>query len=126
LLNNNAIQLLFIMRAANMQLTSDQTFAKLFNGTLWDPFFVIANRTSGAFSSACAGGIYTAPAKGGTAIVAAAQSFSTLTGENTQTICTVLATTTTFSGTPILSLTTGNAAGLLADIYIYGACYDQS
>ncbi len=125
LLNNNAAQLLFLLRGANMQLPADQQFTKMFNGALWAPFFIVAARVSGAFSSACAGGIYTAPARGGTAIVAAAQSYANLTGENSLVVCTLGAITTAFTLTPYLNLTTGNGASLIADLYIYGSVYDQ-
>lgn len=112
-------QKLFSISAADMELTTDQQFTKLFTGTLWIPTQIVAVRASGAFGSACAGGIYTAASKAGTAIVAAGQSWAALTGANT----TVLATLATQAGqtaTPYLSLTTGNTGALTATIYIYG------
>lgn len=120
----NWVVLLYILRGANMQLNTDQSFTKVFTGTTWDPYFVTANRVTGAFSVACAGGIFTAAGKGGSAIVAVGQTYTGLTGANTHTNCLIQASTTTFSVTPILSLTTGNSAALTADFFIYGACYD--
>jgi hypothetical protein len=121
---SGAVQLLFVLRGANMQVTTDQLFTKVFVGTQWDPQFIIANQVSGAFSSACAGGIYTAPSKGGTAITPAGQSYSTMTGSLTQVNCVVTTPTTTFTGVPILNLTTGNGAALFADFFIFGVCLD--
>lgn len=118
------VQLLFVLRNANMQLTTDQIFSKVFTGNTWDPYFITANWVSGAFSSACAGGIFSLPSKGGSAIVATGQSYSALTGATTHTSCTIQANNVTFTSVPILSLTTGNSASLFADFFIYGACYD--
>lgn len=124
ILNSNGFQLLFVLRGADMQSTNDQQFTKVFDGVTWDPQFITANRVSGAFNTACAGGIFTLPAKGGNAIVAVGQSYAGLTGANTHVNCTVQASTTTFSAIPYFSLTTGNAILLTADIFIYGMCYD--
>lgn len=122
--NGNPYTLLFILRNANMQLNTDQQFTKMFVGTLWDPAYIVANRKTGAFSVACAGGIFSAASKGGSAIVATNQSYSTLTGANTQTHPTIQANNVTFSIVPYLSLTTGNSAALTADFFIYGAVLD--
>lgn len=124
LLNNNGIQLLFMLRGANLQLTSDQQFAKMFNGLTWDPYFIVANWISGAYSTSCLGGIFTGAGKTGSAIVSTGQSYSGLTGAFTHTNCTIQASTTTFTAIPYLSLSTGNTGGLIADFFIYGACYD--
>lgn len=70
---------------------------------------------------ACAGGIYDTAAKGGNAIVAAAQSWVTLaSGVIVTGTLAALTQTTLLSNTPILSLTTGSTAACTADIYIYG------
>ncbi len=118
------MQRLFQLLGANMQLTTDQQFTKLFGGTLWDPYFIVADWQSGAFNTACAGGMFTGANKTGSAIVPVGQSYSALTGATTQQNCTVQASAVTFSVTPYLSLTTGNAAALTCNIYIYGACFD--
>jgi hypothetical protein len=62
-------------------------------------------------------------AKGGTAIVAASQSYSGLTGANTITRCTLAAVTNTdamTSATLFVNLTDNNAAALVADFFVYG------
>lgn len=115
---------LFQLRGANMQLNTDQPFTKLFQGNLWDPQMIVFNCISGAFNTACAGGIFTGAGKTGSAIVAVGQSYATLTGVNAQTHAAIQANNVTFTATPILSLTTGNAAALVADVFIYGLCLD--
>lgn len=72
-----------------------------------------------------AGGIYTAAAKGGTAIVAAAQLYSALTTANKWLDLTIAAAA--LSGTDILiaatlylSLTTAHGAAATADVYVFG------
>lgn len=122
--SNYIMQRLFVLPAANMQLTTDQPFTKLFSGTLWDPQTIVADWQSGAFNTACAGGIYAGANKTGTIISPAGQSYSALTGANTQQNCAIQAFTITFSVTPILSLTTGNSAALTANLYIYGFVFD--
>lgn len=125
LITVNGLQQLFVLRNANLRLITDQPFTRVFNGNSWDPFFITAVWKSGAFSSACAGGIFTLPSKGGNAIVAVGQSYAGLTGADTHVNCTIQASTTTFYNTPILNLTTGNSADLFADFYIFGVSYDQ-
>jgi hypothetical protein len=121
---NNVAQRLFVLRGANMAITTDQAFTKIFSGTLWDPQTIVANWKSGAFNTACAGGVYMAASKGGTVVVPASQSWAGLTGANTQVNAAIQAFTATFSATPILSLTTGNTGALTCDIFIYGFCLD--
>lgn len=125
LLNNNAYQLLFVLRAADMRNTKDQQFTKVFDGIYWDPQLITARQVSGAYNTACLGGIFTGAGKTGSAIVAVGQSYSTMTGPNTHTHCTVQASTTTFSEIPYLSLSTGNGAALTADFFIWGPCLDR-
>jgi hypothetical protein len=121
----NNIQLLFVLRGANMQTTQDQIFTRVFSGYTWDPFFITANYASGAISGSCQGGIYPQASKGGTGIVGSTQSYAGLTtGPLTHVNVTIQATTTTFITTPYLSLTTANGAPLTADFFIFGACYD--
>lgn len=84
---------------------------------------IVAERISGAFGVACAGGIYTATAKGGTAIVAAAQSYAALTGANKFVDCTLAAVAGTDVQTATslyVNLTTGNTGALVANFYIFG------
>lgn len=121
---SRGLQLLFVLRGANLATTQDQQFTRIFNGITWDPFFITVVWTSGAFNTACAGGIFTQAGKGGNAIVAVGQSYAGLTGAATHVNATIQASTTTFSATPFFSLSTANSANLSADIYIYGVSYD--
>jgi hypothetical protein len=114
-------QLLFVLRQANMQLTTDQAFTRLFDGQSYRIRDIFARQRSGAASVACAGGIYDAATKGGNAIVAAGQSWVTLaSGVTVDGVLAALNNTTLLSATPILSLTTGSTAACVADFYIYG------
>lgn len=117
--SSSVSQALFTLTGANMTLTTDQTFTKLMSGTIFVPQLITAVWASGAFNTACAGGIYTAATKGGTAIVAAAQSYAALTGSGTSVNC-AIAASGPFSVTPILSLTTGNTGALTANFTIWG------
>jgi len=112
-------QALFTLNGANMQLTTDQSMVKNFTGTYWLPVAITTIWASGAFNTGCAGGIYTAASKGGTAIVAAAQSYAALTGSGT-TISLAIASAGPWGVTPILSLTTGNSAALTANFVVWG------
>lgn len=120
----NGMQLLFVLRNASFNITSDQQFTKVFNGTTWDPQFIIANQVSGASGGSPAGGIFSAPSKGGSAIVATGQSWTGLTGAATHVNATVQATGVTFTSVPYFSLTTASTAVLNADLFIYGFSYD--
>lgn len=118
------MQRLFEGFGLNMQLTTDQALTKLFTGTNYIITDIVAVRASGAFSTACAGGIYNATSKpAGGILVAAAQSWANLTGTGKIVIPTLAA----LVGTDIqnasiiyVSLTTGNAAALTADFYVNG------
>lgn len=121
----NGLQLLFILPFANMAIAAqDQQFTRVFGGTTWDPQFITAIWKAGAFATACTSGIFTLPGKGGNAIVATSQSYSALTGANTHTNCVIQASTTTFTATPFLNLTTANSGTLVAEFRIYGFSYD--
>lgn len=122
----SALQLLFVIRAANMTLTTDQVFTKKFAGTNYQITSVSAIRKSGAFGVACVGGIYDSAAKAGNALIAAAQVWSALTGASTLQTATLaaIASTIVSSATPFLSLTTGNTGALTADVFIWGVVVD--
>ena len=97
---SNVQQVLFVLRSADLTLTSDQIFTKLFGGSNYIITGIFANRKTGAFGVACLGGIYNAASKGGTAIVAAAQSWALLTGAATS-VAAVVATQIVQTATPI-------------------------
>ena len=120
------LTLLFIKRLADMQLTTDQSFTKSFTGTRYEITSVVAHCKTGGATVACAGGIYTAAAKGGTPLVAAAQSWIGLSAANKLVTATLAAVVGTDSqtATPILSLTTGSTAPVTADIFIWGYILD--
>jgi hypothetical protein len=113
--------LLFKLPGANMQLTTDQPFTKLFGGSAYIITGIYARQRSGGASVACAGGIYDAVSKGGNAVVAAVQSWVTLaSGIIVTASLAALTGTTLLANTPYLSLTTGSTAACTADIYIAG------
>lgn len=120
------LQLLFLKRNANMQSTSDQQFTKMFRGTLYKPTMIVGKRVSGGTTIVCAGGIYTAAAKGGDAIVAAAQSWINMTAAKkiVNASLAALVDTDIHDETPYLSLTTGSTAACLADLFIFGIVLD--
>lgn len=126
-LSTGTPQLLFTLAGANMQSTSDQAFTKVFSGTTYVITHIVARRASGGTSVACAGGIYTAASKGGSALVSAVQSWVSLTGAGKMLLATLdaLLGTDTQSATPLyLSLTTGSTAAATADFFIYGFVLD--
>jgi hypothetical protein len=116
-----AMQLLFKLNAANLQLTTDQPFTKLFGGTNYMPIAIIARQRSGAASVACVGGIYDGAAKSGNIVAAAATNWVTLAAAAPVVVPVAnLLQTALLSATPILSLTTGSTAACTADFYIFG------
>lgn len=122
----SAQQALFVLRSANMTLTTDQVFVKLFPGSKYIITGVYAKLISGAFGVSCLGGIYDTASKGGNALVAATQTWATLTGVGTAQTATLasIALTVVSTATPILSLTTGNTGALSCDLFIFGVCVD--
>lgn len=122
----DANRALFRLTGANMQLTTDQQFTKQGAFTLYMPTFIVAIRRTGGTSVTCAGGIYPSASKAGTAIVAASQSWVTLTTTNKIVSATLaaVATTDAQSATPYFALTTGSTAAATADIYIFGTILD--
>lgn len=118
-------QLLFVLRSANMQLTTDQAFTKVFTGTNYVVTNIIGARKTGAASVACAGGVYTAASKAGDALVAATQIWVTLAaGITVNAALAAVALTAIESATPYLALTTGSTAACTADVFIFGVCID--
>lgn len=120
-------QLLFVGRSLNMTLTTDQALSKMAAGTNYVVTKVVAVRKTGAFGTACAGGVYTATAKGGSALVAAGQSYANLTGAGKivdATVAAVNGTDAQSAATLYLSLTTGNTGALTADVFVYGTIID--
>lgn len=120
----NVMQALFVLRNADLTLTSDQAFTKLFTGTKYAVTSAYAIQKTGAFGVAALGGVYTAASKGGTPIIAAAQSYAALTGTLTSALP-VIAVLSVQNATPlILSMSTGNTGALTADFFIFGVILD--
>lgn len=124
---SNLQQLLFLARNVDLTLATDQAFIKQGAFTNWAPTAIYGRLKTGAFGVACAGGIYTAAAKGGNAIVAAAQSWAVLTGAGKIILPALAAIATTDvqnSAQLFLSLTAGNTGALTADLFVYGVSLD--
>ena len=116
-----AQQVLFKLSGANLQLTTDQAFTKVYTGSAYAVTAIYARQRTGAASVTCAGGIYDTASKGGNALVAATQSWVTLaSGVIVSATLASLTGTVLLSNTPILSLTTGSTGACTADVYIYG------
>jgi len=120
-----AEQLLFVGRGLNLQSTEDQALTKMFSGSAYIPTRILAVRKTGGVTVACAGGIYTAAAKGGTDIVAAGQSYAAVTGTLGFIAATIEALTVAFTENPLyLSLTTGSTGACTADVFVFGVVVD--
>jgi hypothetical protein len=115
--------LLFTLRGANFNSTADQQLEPTFNAKFRPRRFVVLNASVSL--TAAVGGFYTAPAKGGTALVANTQTYSTLTAALLALEATLAVPADVWpAGTPVfLSLTTPQGAAATADIYIYGDVY---
>lgn len=130
----NNVDLLFCLRGADMQSVADQALSAValnHNANNSRPFTkfkitdVFAVQNTGATSVACTGGIYTAAAKAGTAVVGAGQSWLGLTGADTCVKPTSgydanILTLPLGASALFLSLTTGSTAACTADIYVFG------
>lgn len=110
---------------ANMNSTADQQITMLDNPSKFILRRIVVTNASISLSTA-AGGVYTAASKGGTAVVAAAQAYSSLTTSSLFLDLTLSTTssasTTVKSSIPnlYLSLTTAQGAAATADVYVYG------
>jgi len=111
-------QLLGRLTGANMNSTSDQAIP--INSSSYIVRRITVANVSTSLTLA-AGGVYTSTSKGGTAIVAAAQVYSALTGA-TKFLDLTLAVTSDkqTAGTLYLSLTTAQGGAATADLSIYG------
>lgn len=114
---------LFELRSADLNVTTDQAFTKIGSFTKFKVTGITAQRVT-ADALLAAGGIYTAAAKGGTAIVAAGQLWSALSAAAKILDLTLAALTSSLTATPILSLTTAAGAAATADVFVYGVILD--
>lgn len=111
-----------ILKSANMAVTTDQPFTMLTYAM--SPYYMVTSVYAfncNVSPSGAVGGIYTAAAKGGTQVVAAAQTYAALGTPTTWQPLTVNVPTTgvVSSSTLYFSLTTGGPAST-CDIYVDG------
>ena len=121
-LHTGVNRVLCSIRAANFNITTDQACAIPASVTAWVPTSIIVTNCSGTFTLA-AGGVYPATSKGGTALVAAAQAYTALTGATVVlglTLAANIATTRQTINTVYLSLTTGAGSAATCDFYVVG------
>lgn len=114
---------LFALSGANLNVTTDQQFTKMGSFTRYMITHIVSRGASGNALIA-AGGIYSAAAKGGTAIVSAAQAWAALSAANKMLTLTLAALSDVLTTTPYLSLTTAAGGAATADIHILGIILD--
>lgn len=116
-----AERVLWKLVGANMNSTADQAFIKQFTFSNFLITHLRVVNTSASLTLA-AGGIYTAASKGGSAIVAATQLYSGLTGATLGLDLTAAAVGLgQLSATALyLALTTAQGTASTADIYLLG------
>ncbi len=116
-------QLLFYLRNANFNVTTDQALTPWYGippGLQYVLDRIIVTNVSTSLTTA-AGGIYTAANKGGSAIVAAAQAYSGANAAGAGVDLTISAAGRgVLTATPIFSLTTGQGAAATGDILVFG------
>lgn len=117
----NGPRLLFVLKGANMNSTADQAFTPQGAIASYMPTQIISTNASVSLTLA-AGGVYDTAAKGGTAIVAAAQVYSSQTTALKNNALT-LANTDTRTAAPILSLTTAQGSAALSDLFFFGITF---
>jgi hypothetical protein len=111
--------------SANMNSTADQRIVMFSNPSKFILRRIVVTNASISLTTA-AGGVYTAVSKGGVAVVAASQAYSSLTTSALFLDLTLSATssasTTVKSSIPnlYLSLTTAQGTAATADVYVYG------
>jgi hypothetical protein len=111
--------------SADMNSTSDQRIVMFSNPSKFILRRIVVTNASISLTTA-AGGVYTAASKGGTAVVASSQAYSSLSASTLFLDLTLStsgsASTTVKSSIPnlYLSLTTAQGAAATADVYVYG------
>jgi hypothetical protein len=109
------------LAGVDMNSTADQAISiRLVGATNYIIEKILVTNASASLSLA-AGGIYTAASKGGTAIVAAGQVYSALTGSTKVVSLTLAVLTDVLSASTVyLSLTVAQGTAATADIYVFG------
>lgn len=108
-----------VKTGANMNSTADQAITLTAGSWKIEGVYVTKTSTTLAASSA-AGGVYTAAAKGGTAIVAATQGYTGLTAATDVVGATMAATPTVSGGTVYFALTTAHGSAATASVFVFG------
>jgi hypothetical protein len=104
-----------------MQISADQPFQQMYNGTAYAITGIIARQRSGGSTITCLGGIYDGPNKTGNIIVAPTQSWLALSsGVIVNAVLASLTGNQTLANTPILSLLTPSIGACSCDMYVYG------
>lgn len=109
---------------ANMNITTDQAIPIVVPTGAYLISDVVATNASVSLTTA-AGGVYTAISKGGTAVVASGQAYSTLTAAaanaaGSSLLLTLNTPTAYYTASPLyLSLTTGQGAAATVDIRVF-------
>jgi hypothetical protein len=117
-----ATRVLCSIRAANFNSTADQACTIPAGVTAWVPTSIVVTNCSASLTLA-AGGVYPATSKSGTALVAAAQIYTALTGATVVfglTLAANIATTRYTVNAAYLSLTTGQGTTATCDFYLIG------
>lgn len=115
----NESRLLWSLAGANMNTTADQALTQAFSFTnhLIDSIQILNASLS---LSLAVGGFYTAASKGGVAIVANTQIYSSLSTNVKVLSATIASTDLRVNTVMYLALTTAQGGAATADIYVYG------
>ena len=120
-------QLLGRLIGANMNVTTDQPFV-MTNWASLNPFRItkITAKNASISLTTAAGGVYPVASKGGAAIVASSQVYTSLSAATIALDLTLAAGTTVYAkgGSPILSLSTAQGAAATCDLYLFGDIYN--
>lgn len=110
-----------VLKGANMNTTADQPIPVNLKGATKYIIEKIVVTNANTTLTLAAGGIYTAAAKGGTAIVTAAQAYSALTASTKVLALTLAALTDVLTANTIyFALTTAQGGAATADVYVFG------
>jgi hypothetical protein len=115
----NDQRLLAVARAVNVNGVGDAAVMPVINAGVWNITTVLFTNASISLTTALAG-LFTAPAAGGTGIVANA-ALSALTGPTVVSARTVTNTTVAFTGQNLyLNVGTAQGAAATMDVFVYG------
>ena len=122
LATNQALRLLAVATGVNANATGD-TVLPILDSSSYSVKFVVATNASTSLTTAAAG-LFTAPAAGGTAIVANA-ALSALTGSTVVSERTVASTAAQTGQNLYVNVGTAQGAAATFDIYVYGYDFTQ-